>query len=327
MKNLLKNLCVESRVGLAILLLSTFGFSAGQEQVNRVVAKVGNEIITSVELDRVVNPIIKEHQKRYSGKELSQKIGLAKLGTLNSMIERKLLNIEADKMQFALPEIEVDKYMNEVKANYGSEENFNAFLIKEGVTLEEMREMAAEDLKAQVIIHEKIIKKINVLPSEIHDYYQLHVSEFLRPAQVRMYQILIKKTEHQAKALKTANELLKQLKEGANFQQLAQLKSEGPKRKSGGHWGYVTLGFFGDEMARVENAAFKLKPGQFSEIIETDLGYHIVFIDRKRISKILSEREAYDNIYNRLSDTQFTEIYKNYIEYLRGKTYVEVIAD
>jgi len=327
MKNLLKNLYAENKVCAALLLFSAFGFCAEQEQVNRVVAKVGNEIITSVELDRIVNPIIKEHKKRYSGEQLSQKIAHAKLITLNSLIERKLLNLEADKMMFALPEIEVDKYMDKVKANYGSEENFNAFLAKEGVSLEEMREMAADELKSQVIIHEKIIKKINVLPSEIHDYYQLHVSEFLRPAQVRMYQILIKKTDNQIKDLKTANEILKQLKEGANFQQLAQLKSQGPKRKSGGLWGYVTLGFFGDEMAKVENAAFKLKPGQYSEIIETDLGYHIVSIDRKRISKILTEREAYDDIYNRLSDTQFSEIYRNYLDYLRGKTYVEVIAD
>jgi len=327
MKNLLKNSCVVFSVCSTFLLISTIGFSALNEQVNRVVAKVGSEIITSVELDRIVNPIIKEHQKRYSGEELSQKIGHAKLITLNSMIERKLLNIEADRMEIALPEVEVDKYMNKVKANYGSEENFNAFLIKEGVTLEEMREMAADELKSQIIIHEKIIKKINVLPSEIHDYYQLHVSEFLRPAQVRMYQILIKKTDNPIKDLKVANDILKQLKDGANFQQLAQLKSQGPKKKNGGLWGYITLGFFGDEMYKVENAAFKLKPAQFSEIIETDLGFHIVYIDRKRISKILTEREAYDDIYNRLSDTQFSKIYKKYLDYLRGKTYIEIIAD
>jgi len=327
MKNLLKNLCAGNKVYAIILLFSLHGFCAQQEQVNRVVAKVGNEIITSVELDRYVTPIIAQLKKSFNDEQLEARVAHAKQTALNSLIERKLLNLESDKAMFALPEVEVDKYMDKVKANYGSEENFMAFLAKEGVTIEEMREMAADELKAQVIIHEKVIKKINVLPSEIHDYYQLHVSDFLRPAQVRMYQILIKKTDNQAKDLKTANEILKQLKDGANFQQLAQLKSEGPKRKSGGLWGYVTLGFFGDEMAKVENAAFKLKPGQYSEIIETDLGYHIVSIDRKRISKILTEREAYDDIYNRLSDTQFSEIYRNYLDYLRGKSYVEIIAD
>jgi len=327
MKNLSKNLSAVNKVFVAILLFSTYAYSAKQEQVNRVVAKVGNEIITSVELERYVTPIIAQLKKNFNDEQLKTRIAHAKQTALNSLIERKLLNIEADKAMFSLPEVEIDKYMDKIKGNYGSEENFNAFLVKEGITVEDMREMAADELKAQVIIHEKVIKKINVLPSEIHDYYQLHVSEFLRPAQVRMYQILIKKTDNKEKDLKTANEILKQLKEGANFQQLAQLKSQGPKRKSGGLWGYVTRGFFGDEMAKVEDGAFKLKPGQFSEIIETDLGYHIVSVDRKRISKILTEREAYDDIYNRLSDTQFSEIYRNYLDYLRGKTYVEIIAD
>jgi len=318
---------MESKICAAILLFSTFGFCAGKEQVNRVVAKVGNEIITSVELERYVTPIVNQLKKSFTDEQLDGRIAHAKQTALKSLIERKLLNQEAERMQLSMPEVEVEKYMDKVKANYGSEENFLAFLAKEGLSIEEMKEMAADELKAQVIIHEKIIKKINVLPSEIHDYYQLHVSEFLRPAQVRMYQILVKKSDPPGKARKTANDILIQLKEGANFQQMAQLKSEGPKRKKGGLWGYVTRGFFGDEMARVEGAAFKLKAGQFSDIIETDLGYHIVFIDRKRISRILTEREAYDDIYNRLSDAQFTEIYKNYLDYLRGKTYVEIIAE
>jgi len=316
-----------SRICAAVMLISTFGFAAKQEQVNRVVAKVGNDIITSVELERYVTPIVNQLKKSFTDEQLEGRIAHARQTALNSLIERKLLNQEAERVQLAIPEVEVEKYMNKIKANYGSEENYQAFLAKEGLTPEEMYKMAEDELKAQVIIHEKVIKKINVLPSEIHDYYQLHVSEFLRPAQVRMYQILIKKSDPPEKAKKTAKNILIQLKENANFQQMAQLLSEGPKRKAGGLWGYVTRGFFGEEMSKVEDAAFKLKPGQFSDIIETDLGYHIVFIDRKRISRILTEREAYDDIYNRLSDAQFTEIYKNYLDYLRGKTYVEIISD
>ena len=103
------------------------------------------------------------------------------------------------------------------------------------------------------------------------------------------------------------------------------MRSDGPKKSVGGDWGIVEEGFFGDEMAAVEKTAFSLKPGQFSSIIETKYGYHIVYVNRKRISRILSEREAYDDIHRRLFEEKFAKAYEDYMEHLRDKTYVEVI--
>ena len=75
----------------------------------------------------------------------------------------------------------------------------------------------------------------------------------------------------------------------------------------------------------VEKTAFGLKPGQFSSIIETKYGFHIVYVNRKRISRILSEREAYDDIHRRLFEEKFAKAYEDYMEYLRDKTYVEIV--
>ena len=140
-----------------------------------------------------------------------------------------------------------------------------------------------------------------------------------------MYQILIKKKPSPEAALKRADKILQELKLGATFQQIARLSSEGPKKSNGGDWGVVEKGFFGDEMKNVEDAAFQLKPGHFSRIIETKFGYHIVYIDRKRINRILTEREAYDNIKQKLFMERYTEALDDYIRYLSGKTYVEIL--
>ena len=78
-------------------------------------------------------------------------------------------------------------------------------------------------------------------------------------------------------------------------------------------------------MKNVEDAAFKLKPGHFSRIIETKYGYHIVYIDRKRISRILTEREAYNIIKQKLFMEKYSSALSDYIKYLSDKTYIEIL--
>jgi len=295
------------------------------ERVSRVVAKVGDEVITTVELERFLTPWLRKYGKEYDKDELASLTLRAKQAALNQFIERKLLTAEAKELELQIPDVEIEKEMDRIRSEFKTDEDFKAFLDEENLTLEEYRQLVDDDLKAKVLVHEKVVKRVTVLPSEIHDYYQLHVSEFLRPAQVHMYQILIKRKPDSEKALKRTREILADIKAGANFQQMARLHSEGPKRNVGGDWGIVEEGFFGDEMAAVEKAAFKLRPGQASPIIESKYGYHIVYIDRKRISRILTEREAYDEIRQRLFLEKYTGAIEDYMEHLRDKTYVEIL--
>ena len=309
----------------ALIIHTTTAAQAESEHVSRVLAKVGNEVVTSAELERFLKPWLMKYGNEYNKDELADLTSKAKQAALKQFIERKLLTQEANALQIEIPDVEVTKEMERIRSQFKSNADFKKFLEQEKMSIEDCKDLIKDDLKTKVIVHDKVAKKISILPSKIHDYYQLHVTEFLQPAQVYMYQILIKKNPTPQAALKKANEILMALEEGAEFQQMARLRSEGPKRSTGGDWGIVEQGFFGDEMANVEKTAFELKPGQFSKIVETKYGYHIVYIDRKRISRILSEREAYNSIKNRLFMEQYAEGLDDYINYLRNKTYVEIM--
>jgi hypothetical protein len=69
---------------------------------------------------------------------------------------------------------------------------------------------------------------------------------------------------------------------------------------------------------------FKLH-SHFSNIIETKYGYHIVYIDRKRISRILTEREAYNAIKQKLFMEKYSSALNDYINHLSDKTYIEIL--
>jgi parvulin-like peptidyl-prolyl isomerase len=309
----------------AALLCTAFLNAAELKRVNRVLAKIGDEVITTVDLDRMVEPSLEMIKSQFSGEEREKHEALATKSALQRLIADKLLLIEANKLDLTIPEVEVTKRLNAIKAQFATEEEFLASLKQRKLKLDELRTIVADEIKTRVLLQEKVAKRIRVLPSEIHDYYQLNVSKYLQPANVHMFQILVKIQPDRDKAYQRAREIEAELRAGADFQQLARLRSEGPKKSVGGDWGIVEEGFFGDEMASVEKTAFGLKPGQFSSIIETKYGFHIVYVNRKRISRILSEREAYDDIHRRLFEEKFAKAYEDYMEYLRDKTYVEIV--
>ena len=328
MIRLLNSFQANYKIVLICSLISTqafLAFGAQSEQVSRVLAKVGNDVITTAELDQFLKPWLKKYGEEYSKNEFADLTQRARQAALKQFIERKLLTQEADATKLDIPDVEIQRELDRIRSQFPSDSEFDKFLERENMSLFEYKKLIKDDLRTKVLVHEKVSKKILILPSQIHDFYQLHISEFLQPAQIHMYQILIKKKPTPEAALKRTEEILQELKQGANFQQLARLSSEGPKKNLGGDWGIVENGFFGDEMKKVEEAAFKLKPGHFSGIIETKYGYHIVYIDRKRISRILTEREAYDNIKQKLFMERYTEGLDDYIKYLSNKTYIEIL--
>lgn len=301
-------------------------YATGNAAVSRVVARVGDEVITTVELDQILKPIVRQIEENTPPEQRAAQIAKAREAAIKQLIDRKLLLIEANRLELQLPEIEIEKQIDKIRSQYATEEDFRNFLEQQRMTEGELRKTVHDDLKVKALFQEKVMRRVTVLPSEIHDYYQLHASEFVQPGQVRMYQILIKKRPDPVQARKKAESVLAELKAGANFQQLARLRSEDPKRDKGGDWGLVSEGFFGEEMAAVEKAAFALEPGQFSDIIETRYGFHIVYIDRKRPGRVLTEAEAYDEIYTRLFQQKLAKVYDDYMQYLRDKTYVEILA-
>ena len=328
MTRLLNALQVNCKIILLSSLLGIYpliAYSAKSEQVSRVLAKVGNEVITTAELDQFLKPMLAKYGQQYNKNDFDDLTKQARQAALKQFIEKKLLLQEAESLEINIPDIEIQREMERIRSQFLSDTDFDNFLKNKDISIDEYKKLVKDDLTTKVLVHEKVTKKILILPSEIHDFYQLHISEFLQPAQVRMYQILIKKKPSPEAALKRADVILQELKLGATFQQIARLSSEGPKKSNGGDWGVVEKGFFGDEMKNVEDAAFKLKPGHFSRIIETKYGYHIVYIDRKRISRILTEREAYDSIKQKLFMERYTVALDDYIKYISGKIYVEIL--
>ncbi len=183
----------------------------------------------------------------------------------------------------------------------------------------------SKEMKYQKFMETQWAGKINITEDEAKEYYSENPKEFEIHEQVRASHILIKPdtsdpgidpNEAKAQAKVKAQDLLKQIKDGADFAELAKANSGCPSGANGGD-----LSFFGraQMVAPFEKAAFALKPGQLSDVVETKYGYHIIKVtDRKDASEVPFE-QAKGNIINRLKLKKQSELANEYIKSLKEK--------
>jgi peptidyl-prolyl cis-trans isomerase C len=123
--------------------------------------------------------------------------------------------------------------------------------------------------------------------------YKAEPKRFEAPERVTLRHILVRATEPDARA--KAEQLLKELQAGANFAELAKARSQDPVSASkGGSLGTVVRGRM---VKAFEDAAFKLnQPGELSEVVETNFGFHVIKLDEKLPAGLRPFEEVKDQL-------------------------------
>ncbi len=214
-----------------------------------------------------------------------------------------------------------------------SMEDFKALIEAYGQSFDEVKLRIQKGLAYQKLMKAQWAGKINVKEDDTKKYYSENKSKFEIPEQVRASHILItpdtkdpNTDPNQAKAAARAKaqDLLKQIKEGADFAELAKANSDCPSSKQGGDLGFgeksnPNSGRRGTWVAPFEKAAFELKPGQVSDIVETQFGYHIIKITDHKNPNVIPFEQAKDDILKLLTQTRQAELAEEYIMSLKAK--------
>jgi peptidyl-prolyl cis-trans isomerase D len=136
-------------------------------------------------------------------------------------------------------------------------------------------------VRFMLIDEAQVGQKITVTPNEVQSHYNDNIQQFQSPEQVRASHILLKtEGKEEAAVQKQAEDILKQVKAGADFAALAKKYSEDEASKAtGGDLDYFGRGRMVPEF---ENAAFGMQPGQISDLVKTQYGFHIIkVVDKK----------------------------------------------
>src|ERR1022692_3167692 len=150
----------------------------------------------------------------------------------------------------------------------------------------------------------KIQNGVQVANDELQSYYNSHRDQYRVAEQAKVSHILIKtplpgpdgKVDEKgvAEAQKRAEDLLKQLKAGAKFEDLARKYSEDPgSAKEGGSLGWIGKG---RTVPEFEKAAFSLPKGQISDLVKSSYGFHIIRVDDRQDAHMKTLEEVKDQI-------------------------------
>jgi peptidyl-prolyl cis-trans isomerase D len=151
---------------------------------------------------------------------------------------------------------------------------------------------------------EMYFAKVSVSDSEIKDYFESNPGEFDTPKTVEARHVLIKidqdaSPEIVEKAREKALQVLKLAKEGKNFAELAKQYSDDPGGKNGGNLG----AFKRDAMVEpFGEKAFSMKPGEISDPVRTQFGWHIIKVEKINEASILTFEQASPKIIKKLTD-------------------------
>jgi peptidyl-prolyl cis-trans isomerase D len=155
------------------------------------------------------------------------------------------------------------------------------------------------------IDQESLRAKATVTGQQIERHYNDNIQQYSTPEQVRASHILIKTSgaaEEDTAAKKKAEDLLAQVKKGADFAELAKKNSqdEGSAVKGG------DLDFFGRGamVPEVDKVAFELQPGQTSDLVKSQFGYHIIKVTDKRAATLKTLADVRTQIEDQLKVEQ-----------------------
>ena len=163
----------------------------------------------------------------------------------------------------------------------------------------------------QVLIADQAkMEQTMVVPdAELRAVYAGSMDNFRMPERVKARHILIKtqgKSDAEKKqALQKAQDLLKQLKAGGDFSQLAQKNSDDTSNApKGGDLGWFVRGQMVPEF---DKAAFAMKPGELSDIVTTEFGYHIIKVDEKESARVKPFEEVKGDLATEVKKQRITE--------------------
>ncbi|MGA2025568.1 MAG: peptidylprolyl isomerase [Syntrophobacteraceae bacterium] len=234
---------------------------------------------------------------------------------LDDLIGRELLKQETVKRGIKVDDAEVNAQLDAVK-NGTTPENFANSLKQMNMTELQLKDYFASRLAIRKLLDKDLGSKIVLTPEEVKAFYDGNPDLFKTPEMVRASHILVKvdeaaSGEEKAKALEKIKAIQKRVKSGEDFAKVAQEVSDCPSKDDGGD-----LNFFhkGQMVPPFEKAAFSMKPGETSDIVETEFGYHIIRLTDKKEAGTMSFDEVKPRIEQQLKNEKMSlEYHKSWI--------------
>jgi len=292
-----------------------------------IVAKVNGVGLSQAEFDRSWEFLLQRSGIPAGHADKDGKVVELRKQVLDRLIDEELLFQEAKNLKLIVGKDVVDAEIGKARSQFPTPEAFSEALTQNKLTEDGLRAVISRNLSIQAFVENVVAKGVVVSDAEVHDFYTGNKDKFESPEQAHARHILVsvdeKADEQTRQAGKAkADDLLAQLKGGANFEELARKSSDCPSAPQGGD-----LGFFGhgQMVQEFDTAAFALKPGELSGVVTTKFGYHIIKLEEKKDAGLVPELEVAPKIREYLVSQKTGAAVEQQLKTLREKAKIELV--
>jgi len=308
---------------LAIVIIGPV-FSAAAAPPDGKIAMVNNATVSRQDLDREMKmyalklntqgrPINDQELKRYEG------------NFRETLINQVLLLQQSESEGVTVKDSQVTQSVNEFKANFKNEKDYQNELKQMGFTEDQLNDWFKDKLTIEAVFEKNITLNTPISDKEIRAFYDKRPDLFRQPERVRASHILIQvpTDADEAKketALASIESLKQRIDNGESFANLAMEYSDCPSKAKGGD-----LGFFSREqmVQPFSEAAFALQPGQVSDVVTTQYGYHLIRIVERQEAQMMAFNDVKEEISNILRREQKMKQIGDYIEKIKKKADIQ----
>jgi peptidyl-prolyl cis-trans isomerase SurA len=333
--------------------------SAGQV-VEEIITRVNNSIITRSEFLRSKDQL-KDEVKQQDPTNADQVYADREKDVLRDLIDQQLLldkgkdlGITGDTELIK----QLDQMRKEMKLD--TMEDLEKEASKQGISWEDFRQNMRNKIITQRVIGEEVGSHLNLNKEEEEKFYDEHKSELEQPESVVLSEILVApKVPPAAKsgvkpdpnptggpaapnaqapaddaasrqaaenaaleaAQTKANDLLKQIHDGGNFEDIAKKSSDGPSASDGGALGSFKRGQLAKEL---EDKTFAMKAGDVTDVIRTKQGYVILKVVEHRQAGIPPLKDVLPKVQDALYYQKLQPALRTYLTKLREDAYIDV---
>jgi len=340
---------------LLILLgmASVSAFAAGQV-IEEIVARVNSQIITRSEFLRSKDQL-KDDVKQQDPANADKLFEDREKDILRDLIDQQLL-LEKGKDLDINGDTDLIKRLDQMRKDMKLEtmEELEKAATAQGISYEDFKQNMRNQIITQKVIGEEVGSHLSIPKEEEQKFYDEHKNEMERPESVRLSEILVapqkptpakpadgnagdsgaidnSKSQDAAKqaadaaalaaAEAKANDILKQIRAGANFDDLAKKYSEGSSAAQGGDLGVFKRGTLAKEL---EDKTFAMKAGEITDVVRTKPGYIILKVADHQMAGIPPLKEIEPKIQDALYYEKLQPALRAYLTKLREEAYIDV---
>jgi peptidyl-prolyl cis-trans isomerase SurA len=300
------------------------------EVIDRIVAVVNSDIITLYDLNRAFKPY-EENIKAllYTPEKERETLFQVRKDLLDQLIDSKLADQEIERAQITVDEGDIDRTIERMKESRAlTDEQLREGLASQGMTMEEYRKEIKEQILRTKLVNREVKSKIVITREDIKTYYDSHLDQYAGEKKYYLYNIFVRLspgagTSEREDAMRQLENSMAKLNQGLSFEDLVNQLKNSSSRVQGTDLGLFRLEELSEQL---QGAVATLKVGEFSEILDTDFGLQIIYVQKiqetptKSLDEIESEIE--EILYNESVDNR----YQDWLDELRKRSLIKIIS-